>query len=671
MVSAHVKWNGGRMFCFKSILGICIVSWSVASSADSVSLPKYYIGINPAEDRWVTMTSGQVYQGIEISYLLGQELLNTGQFMPILLQAPVSAGLVGANDVSSVLKTEQRDAQIPLGWKSWIGQNEEAQNLAPQSSQNQVYSITVTPIVETLIYASGARSDRFVFGFSPDHINPFNQGRAGAQDNEYVAAPSQAAQCAKPDFFTGQFNPTGWGPFSSIFGSNFDQGATFDILGEGIGFKSFQYEVIDQIRFIIDDSSLGTHEELVFKTTAKGNDVSVWTGYKGFTLSVDLQRGASLMAALQTILPQIVNSLIQERFSTPWESTIATTGSSITIAAGLNQNVQPGLQLMTPDGNIFQVSSVTGTNATLAELSGATLPAVGEPVQVYLGKAVSWPTSLPSTAATQGPAANGAHVRVSQKQTASGMEKVYAAQANIVLDQKTRALAQKAVVAGCSDSNPGWFETFMDSIFIPYGYGRYADVFDQAAKPPTGKSTTSAQALRIAIIDSGLDVKDSTIAPNLSFNTSNQLEGFDFISWDTRPSDDNGHGTAAAKLLLSLVKKPVTFLSAKVIGPRGETSSSAIYDGFNFAVSSHADAIVVPWSSISSTLDAYTQGVALAAAAQIPVFVAPNTVDAGSNVFVANMGTAGFKTQGLGVEVSLPPAGVGAVEALANWINSK
>ncbi len=693
------------------ILVITFVAGQALAQTQS-SPPGYYIGIAPAEDRWVTLPMGAVYQGVEISYLLGQKLSESGKFIPVLIDPPPLAapiptpaplatfsplGRKTLNRVSSPAAVQDRQSQIPLEWTTWLqNQSTGNSNLANSGAHTMVqshsfqgmvsskplYSIRVQPVVETLIYSSGDRSDRSVYGFSPTHTNLFNQGRAGALDNGYVATLDQTQQCQKADFFNGQLDPNGYGPFSSNYGSNFDQGVTFNIFGQGFAFILKKFQVADQIRFLVDDSQLGTHQEYVFNTTAKGTDVYVWGSYENYSGSIDIQTRTTMIAALQNLLPQVVDDFIGQRFAGPWEATIMSNTAPITINAGLNQNVQQGLQVATENGNIFQVQYTNVDSAQLIQLSGTGDVQVGDLVQVYNGKPLVWTTPTPAPAPVTpvaplnvGP--NASRVLASEP---APVVQTFTSQKAITLDQVARASQQVAAVAACVDKKPGMIEEALDSLFIPYGLYRYLEVFDQAAKPPTTPAppviagdgpTSNSGGLRIAIIDSGIDFKDSKIKTHLAFSSQNVYEGFDFISWDTRPSDDNGHGTAAAKLLLSLVKKPIVFLSAKVIGSQGETSSSAIYDGFTFAINSRVDAIVVPWSSMASSLEAYILGAQLAAAANIPVFVAPGTVQAQENIYVGSMGTKSFKTSGLEATVKLPPEGVAAIQALASWINSK
>lgn len=690
--------------------------------ADPVPTPKYYIGIAPAVDKWITLPMGAVYQGVEISFLLGQQLANSGKFIPVLtnppplatpipLPTPSTFSPTGPHTLmqrapadslsSSQAALEDRLSQIPTEWTQWLNTSvplSENQNTTTHQSVvsnimvqqtptdptvgQGLYNLRITPVVDTLIFSSGARSDRQVYGFSPDHINPFNMGHNGGLDNTYTASLTQIQQCQKADFFNGQLNPNGYGPFSSNYGSNFDEGVTFNLFGQGVAFILKQFQVVDQIRFLIDDLQTGAHEERIYNTQAKGTDVFVWGSYKNISGSIDIQTRTTMIAALQKLLPQVVNDFITQRFPNPWMSSIISV-NPLTLGAGISENVQQGLQVASPNGDIFQVVSVNidGVTANLEQIAGNYAPQVGDLVQAYVGQPLVWPQapSAPAPLTVQsdpgaGQVSNAKVMRIaastSNSQGSNNNVQTFVSQKTIQMDQTVRAAQQVAAVAACVDKKPGMIEQALDSLFIPYGYYRYAEVYDQTAKPPKTAIQTVG-ALRVAIIDSGIDVKDSKIQSHLAFGADGTYQGFDFISWDNRPSDDNGHGTAAAKLLLSLVKKPILLLSAKVIGSQGEISSSTVYDGFNFAIQSKVDAIVVPWSSMSTSLDAYIMGAQMAAASNIPVFVAPGTVPAQTNIIVGSSGAKKFKTSGLEATVVLPPEGVSAVQALANWINSK
>jgi hypothetical protein len=130
---------------------LCFVHFNVIAQQAplSISAAKITVGVAQADDRWITLTDGsRVYEGVEISYLLASKLQQSTLYNSILLDAaPVSANSIDKADA-------HRFEDVP---KEWLLQVHSTDVVAPMS-------ILITPKVETLIYVSGARSGRVVFG---------------------------------------------------------------------------------------------------------------------------------------------------------------------------------------------------------------------------------------------------------------------------------------------------------------------------------------------------------------------------------------------------------------------------------------------------------------------------------------------------------------------------
>jgi subtilisin family serine protease len=239
----------------------------------------------------------------------------------------------------------------------------------------------------------------------------------------------------------------------------------------------------------------------------------------------------------------------------------------------------------------------------------------------------------------------------------SPMQKTFARTINIAADNTARASVQQASVAQCFGKKTSWVENAINGFFLFYAMWKYNHVLDQSLHQAP-KMTASAQALKIAMIDSGFDYNDSALRDHVMADSKNQILGFDFISWDPRPSDDNGHGTAAAKLLAQNLKKPFVLIPLKVIGARGETHSSAIYDSFRYAINNKVDAILVPWSAQPQSQGAFDLGLKLAKQAGISVYT------------VTNHETKKYITRGLGgAHLGLNAQDAAAVEDFAANIN--
>jgi hypothetical protein len=513
---------GGR-----SVLSILALLFLVSRLAMADSGPeKKRVGIKLAEERWITLTDGtRVTQGKEISYLLANQLFEHPLFTPILL--------------------DESPVQIDL---------------------------RVTPKIETLLYASGSRSNRLVFGFAPDRENIFNSGREGSFDNEFVATGDQASQCIKPDFFEGRFDVQSWGPFKSNFGANLDEGFVISIAGYGLGFKQKKFEIKNQIRFTVEDIKAGTSRDLVFDVKGSGKDVFIMGNYAGFSLGLEIQRRETLLEGLKKILPLIVDGLVKE---------------------GLEKKIDS-----------------------------------------------------------------------SQK------ELVFSQEVEIPVSHTERALAQTKAMSACLSQSGDWLEDTVEGLMSLYALWRYKTVLDQPLKSKINAQNLNSHLPRIALIDSGIDYNDKKIGRHVIRVGEDEALGFDFIAWDHRPSDDNGHGTAAAKYFLEKIKSDYSLIPVKVLGAYGDTHSAAIYDAFTYAVSQKVDAIVVPWAPTSKLTEAYKRGAQLAAEKGIAVFVAPRSMAPGKNIFMPTENASeAFKTKGLGgTQLQLPADGVAVVDMFSRWL---
>ncbi len=191
----------------------------------------------------------------------------------------------------------------------------------------------------------------------------------------------------------------------------------------------------------------------------------------------------------------------------------------------------------------------------------------------------------------------------------------------------------------CFNKQTDWVENTIDSLSLPYAAWKYIYVMDQPLQNPPAStgSSSSTHALKIAVIDSGVDYNDSFLQNYVQLDANGNLSGRDIISGDPRPSDDNGHGTAVVKYLAQLMgDRPFTFIPIKAIGSHGETHSAAIYDGFAYAVSEKPDAILMAWSSVGQTTSAFKMGQELAVKSGIPVFTAPGKLNSDDSAFVTD-----------------------------------
>lgn len=615
--------------------------------------------VQPTEDRFITFNDGnRLFHGMEVSYILEQYLFDSKQFVIVTPNIPPTPGLSTMSTRVSTNGEILRElaARLPnfdFNYiKDYRPQNSAGMTtlstggLTTESANRQARAdVYVTPRVETLLYSSGQKSNRIVYGFAPDRLNPFNEGRAGGLDNEFIpivnSDPAQPTPdtCANIDFFGGQLNVEGYGPWLSNFGSNSDEGFMFSILGYGFGFKKKSFEVKSELVFAVEIPSFGFKKEYRYSLKGGGTDIFVGGEYQGISIGVEVQRNKSLRQALTEMAPSIVSTFAKELPKLAWQTQVVGEYNGMwVILGGVQNGVSVGLKLISKSGLKFQVNSVGDTYAfVMADPSNSSLPSDGE---VLL-------------------ASDGSGLGVKGMGLASVLSTPQ--DTTLLPDAKISNTTQGAAVApilSCIKTDYSWFEKLLMQISWIYGYVRYHTVFDQAYN-----NVTPVQgAPKIALIGSGVYPKESSLKKHLDSS------GFDFISWDTRPGDDLGQGTASALLLNSKTKSNYTLVPMKVIDTHGETTSSALYQALEYASKRiDIDYVVIPFKpSIDS--QAYRQGVQLCLNSHKTVIVPSGMNIPGATE--APKGANEYKTGGLSAPtIHLAVEGVGVMEKLADILN--
>lgn len=133
--------------------------------------------------------------------------------------------------------------------------------------------------------------------------------------------------------------------------------------------------------------------------------------------------------------------------------------------------------------------------------------------------------------------------------------------------------------------------------------------------------TTGARAVKVAVIDSGIDYFHPDLAPNVWTNPGevpgngldddgngflDDVHGYDFVSDDGDPMDDNEHGTHVAGILgaagnnfngIAGVCWAVSLVAIKAFDEEGRASLDAILAALDYAVASGALVINASWGT--------------------------------------------------------------------------
>jgi len=620
-----------KAFCFWTVF-VLSMAFSISGFSQSPGL-KVRVGIKPAVDLWVTLSDGsRVFFGQEVSFLLGHELFHSGAARPILL------GTTGAKSFAPA-DGKERFHQINPEWLDWLTPQNRA--VADSGEAPSRVDLIIEPVVDELQYTSGARSNKVVFRAVPaasSELQPF-------ADNEFVPMSGQRLSCASPDYFGGQFNTAHGGLLASNFGADGDEGFSISFMGYGVGYKKKKYEVSARVHFKVTYVLNSQNQERGYSLVAKGKDVFIAGSYQHFSLGIEIQRRETLRAVLSKMVPQIVSDFLHDQSYPIWSTQVfESSAERVLVDTGANDGITVGTNLYSVWGSIFQVTEVYGDVSKVTKVSGGHDPIEGEmlisqPPQEYHN-------AIAAMAAQNAPP-------------------LQAKEIDVALSKEERAQVQNSAVTQleCYGKKESWAARLLKGLLSFLGYTRYKTVFDQPFYGGSAPRLAANQrVVSVGFLDTGVDYNDPDLAPHAALSRN---LGYDFISQDNRPSDDNGHGTAAAKLFAKLTRKPWALTSIKVFTPYALTQSLALYEGFKFAANQHLDVLIVPWRPQVQSL-AFEQGVALAQSAGVKVFVPP-PFDADSKKKVRD-----FRTEGLGSTVlRLPIQGIKAVQAAADALNQE
>ena len=127
------------------------------------------------------------------------------------------------------------------------------------------------------------------------------------------------------------------------------------------------------------------------------------------------------------------------------------------------------------------------------------------------------------------------------------------------------------------------------------------------------------QSVTVAVLDSGVDFTHPYLSGRLLNN------GFDYVESDEDPSDDYGHGTSVAGIIVDCTQGlNVNILPIKVLDYSGEGNNESIAEGIDYAIEQGADVINLSLSITENILaepvdeaidDAVEAGIIVVAAA--------------------------------------------------------
>jgi len=148
--------------------------------------------------------------------------------------------------------------------------------------------------------------------------------------------------------------------------------------------------------------------------------------------------------------------------------------------------------------------------------------------------------------------------------------------------------------------------------------------------PAAWDTTMGSSSVIIAIVDSGIDYNHPDLMANVWTNSTDGTHGYNFVSSNKNPLDDNGHGTHCSGIAAAVINNGVgiagisqsSIMAVKVLDSGGSGSMSNVANGITWATDHGANIISL---SLGGTSDlttvrnavsyAYSHNVLLVAAA--------------------------------------------------------
>lgn len=624
--------------------GLHLISILVVLASQAHAQPKPFVLVPETQDRHITFSDGgRLNHGFEITYLLMKYLFDSGKYQiiaPGITSTKVNGFSVMATGSNPSPKDtlKERLPDINFDFLDQLTPSKNANGFSVMARGSKLAPvqphIIIRPRVETLLYSSGERSNRMVYGFAPDKLNPYNAGVAGGKDNEFTTTeyarpdPVSGKVCENVDFFGGQLNALGWGPSLSNFGANSDEGIELFLFGYGFGFKKKNFEVKSEIVFQVELPLAGQIKEYRYELKGNGKDVSVGVSYQGISVGFEIARVKTLRMALQTILTNVVENFMKDVPPNAWNTEIGSFhNGQWLIPVGKEQGITENLSLQSTFGSLY---TVTKLNSDFAVIT----PALTNVFEPFVGERLFLAGNVPT----------GGGIR-----TMASLPEVRNLGEVEIVNATQPEQIPPPIAGPCAKKKPSTIEKFLMGITWVYGFIRYKTVFDQSFT----RQNISTDNDKIALIGSGVDPKDERLFDSID------ATGFDFISWDARPSDDLGMGTAAALLLTEKIKN-LRIVPLKVLTPFANTHSSAVYQSLVYAAERADIQTVLLTFKPGKDSQAVRDGVQILVAKGKTVIVPEGIQIPGA---IEAPPTHDFKTRGLGgAKLKLSSIGTGVIE---------
>lgn len=468
--------------------------------------------------------------------------------------------------------------------------------------------------VEQLTFTHGSRGIKRYAGYGTDFKTPFNDGSFDAK-NEF---PARSLELVSSWFGT-SFDPIGNAATNTIAGVETGNEGEFNLIVASAYYRRDSYLATAKVSTALRLAAEQVDRPALIDTTGTGFLFAMGGSYREITLGFGIAKRDALKQTFDQSVQKMAENIETELFAIPFRTKIERNGSEGII---LNAGRREGIKV----GDLFQ-HKANGVVSTLkvveAFLIGSHVEVVSGGKDFQIGDIVT--LNEPSIMASAGDLPDN-------REVATPGDPPPATHSHITIDPPEFHDPDGNVSKGLNAKG----------LLLPYllwRWSQYDQEIDQKMElKPQGDLFAAAQTrwnlgaihvadawkrglrgkgVKVAVIDSGVDYNHKNLAQVLA----RDYAGFDFMSHDEKPFDDNSHGTAIAGLIgaQAVEKNQVgiapgaQILAYKAFDPYGGTTSAALYGAFDRAIKDGAKIIVCGWDTRHES-QALTQAVALAEA---------------------------------------------------------
>jgi len=524
--------------------------------------------------------------------------------------------------------------------------------------------------VPELSFRAGARGDRTLYGWDERMQDPFTLHpewgvRPGTNEFESRSSGSRS-QRGEVTFFGNHFAPNDardW--VGSFSGLDLSEGLSLNFLLAymRIVLRTYTARVVFEVRA----HQIAQDQWQIFRIPAQtsGFYFDVSAGYLGYSGGlIGARQDAMLRAVKKTVdsaAQEISAKLRRTTRVAQLEGIIPATSSSperALLATGPHSGIPPGVIFFEPQtGYRVTVSAISSTSGSVADVisEGSERPLLG----TLLYEEVSEGGAGRALAADTGPQLDGLTQGLVQIDTVEADS----AQELPVVPNRTDISSVDFSRFGIKEESDFklFFQSVAGAVLLPYRIYRWWK-YDQSYHKKPDRVISGKKELRslqswvefsrntpwarqigldqapalpekvtrnpvVAVIDTGLDYNHPVIHSSVAIRVEaladrwGQKEriGWDYISGDSRPFDENDHGTELTSLVLA-VAPHARILPLKAFNAWGMTSSQALYSSVLHAIRAQVDVILFGASTLRDSR-ALQAAIQLANDAGIPVVV--------------------------------------------------